>query len=78
MLQGDDANTAFRDNVQNLIEDNGVAIPPPRDEEDKVENLRLKINKATVHGGPSDQLFKTGYNEFVECMHLRYAPSTGV
>ena len=69
LLQCDDnTNAAFRD-VLNPIDDNGVEISPPSYEELKVAIMRLKNNKAA---GPDDlpaELFKTGCNELVGCMH---------
>ena len=62
----DDTNAAFRDVVQNLIDDDdGMEIPPPSHEEVKVAITRLKNNKAASRDGFPAELFKTGCNELV-------------
>ena len=71
LLQGNyDTNTAFRDVVPNLIDDDGVEIPPPSHEEVKVAVMRLKNKKGAGSDGLPAELFKTGCNStFVGRMH---------
>ena len=69
LLQGDDdTNTAFTDVVPKPIVDDGVEIPSPSHEEDKIAIRRFKNNKAAGPDG-LPALFKTGCNELVGRMH---------
>ena len=54
-----DINTTFRDDVPNVVNDDGMDILPPRQEEVKNAMMQLKNNKAA---GPDDlfEQFKTG------------------
>ena len=51
------------------IDDDGVEIPPPSHNKDRVAIQRLKNNKAAEPGGLPAELFKAGGDELVKRMH---------